>query len=465
MGHGNQKDDAIIAGLTTRCSSAFALIASCWVVLCAQSPAPRPHPLAAPQKADRTLPSLFPTAPVWTLALGNQLTAPPGYDETRVYFAIEGDRLVAYELMSGTRSWLVSARPQMEPVAGGGLLFLVEPDALTALKRDGRLHCVAVAAGRETVGPPGLGQRLAGARHRAWRDPRVSRRRRLPRLAASTSGRARTHCRLSRRIACTCRPPTTASSRCGSTPASWCGTRRLGGSPNDILALDERLYAGAKDNFFYCLMAKDGRVAWRWRTGGDAIGLPVSDEDRVYFVSLDNVLRALDLKSGVQHWMRPLALRPAWGPVRAGSTIIVAGQTTSLPAFDMKDGKPAGELAAGGVATAPPHAFEEPRTNAPMLLMVTHDIAKGASASLVARSFEPTISPVSQLPNLVQIAPHHCRSGAAAVAVAIADCGSRIADRLRIGDSAIASHDPLEPHRERRHRSARVPRSPRYSVR
>jgi hypothetical protein len=125
----------------------------------------------------------------------------------------------------------------------------------------------------------------------------------------------------------------------------------------------------------------------------------------VYFVSWDNVLRALDLKSGVQHWMRPLALRPAWGPVRAGSTIIVAGQTTSLPAFDMKDGKPAGELAAGGVTTAPPHAFEEPRTTAPMLLMVTNDIAKGASASLVARSFEPAISPVAQLPNLVQIAP------------------------------------------------------------
>ena len=45
--------------LTTRCCSAFALIASCWVVVCAQStqpaPFPSPHNTASkPRKADRT---------------------------------------------------------------------------------------------------------------------------------------------------------------------------------------------------------------------------------------------------------------------------------------------------------------------------------------------------------------------------------------------------------------------------
>ena len=37
-------------------------------------------------------------------------------------------------------------------------------------------------------------------------------------------------------------------------------------------------------------MATDGRVDWRWRTGGDVIGKPVADERYVYFVALDNVL-------------------------------------------------------------------------------------------------------------------------------------------------------------------------------
>ena len=74
--------------------------------------------------------------------------------------------------------------------------------------------------------------------------------------------------------------------------------RRLGGAPNDMLALDDRLYVGSADNFFYCLDADDGEVAWRWRTGADVIGAPVADDRRVYFVSLDNVLRALDLRRG-----------------------------------------------------------------------------------------------------------------------------------------------------------------------
>ena len=73
-------------------------------------------------------------------------------------------------------------------------------------------------------------------------------------------------------------------------------------------------------------MAADGRVDWRWRTGGDVIGMPVADERYVYFVSLDNVLRALNMVSGGQQWMRPLPMRPTWGPVKAGATIVVAGQ-------------------------------------------------------------------------------------------------------------------------------------------
>ena len=62
MSHRDLKDDAIIAVLTTRCSSAFALIASCWVVLCAQSkvPAPFPAPQISQKKVDRRPAKLFP---------------------------------------------------------------------------------------------------------------------------------------------------------------------------------------------------------------------------------------------------------------------------------------------------------------------------------------------------------------------------------------------------------------------
>jgi hypothetical protein len=214
--------------------------------------------------------------------------------------------------------------------------------------------------------------------------------------------------------------------------------RRLGGAPNDILALDTRVYVGGQDNFFYCLLAATGAVDWRWQTGGDVIGRPVSDDRYVYFVSLDNVLRAMNLVTGGQQWMRPLPFRPAWGPAKAGSTIVVAGQTPPLRAYNAKDGVANGTLTGVGPqpsadpepssppatgdgakkealpflaltdpeVAAAPHVLEDPMRHTPMLLMVFKEIAKGGSATLVTHSVEPTlIEKVTALPNLIQIAP------------------------------------------------------------
>jgi hypothetical protein len=186
-------------------------------------------------------------------------------------------------------------------------------------------------------------------------------------------------------------------------------------------------------------MAADGKVDWRVRTGGDVIGKPVAGDRYVYFVSLDNVLRAMNMVTGGQQWMRPLPMRPAWGAVRAGSTIVVAGLLPPMRAYNIKDGIAAGTLT--GVATqapevppagdaapgeapkkgapppfvalpggaevaAAPYMLEQPLTRAPMLLMLFKDIATGASATLVGHSVEPALVPaVAQLPNLIQIAP------------------------------------------------------------
>jgi hypothetical protein len=182
-------------------------------------------------------------------------------------------------------------------------------------------------------------------------------------------------------------------------------------------------------------MASDGRVDWRWRTGADVIGRPVADDRYVYFVSLDNVLRAMNLITGGQQWMRPLPLRPAWGPAKAGSTIVVAGLEPPLRAFSQANGTAIGTLT--GVVAAPeakadeapadpakktppafsalapetklaaaPFVLEHPLTRAPMLLLLFSDIAKGASATLLIHSFDPPlVTAIAPLPNLIQIAP------------------------------------------------------------
>ena len=342
--------------------------------------------------------------PVWTLSLGSQLTVPPAYDATRVYFSLDGDRIAAYDIASGERVWLATARPQMQPITGDGLLFIVEPDALTALSvSDGSVTWQLPFTEKLAVAPvwdngwlvlsTAIGEVLAFRAtdgHLVWRQRFESPAHAPPALAAD-------------RVYVPAENGRILALQVETGERLW--ERRLGGAVADIVAFDERIYAGSADNFFYCVMAKDGRVGWRWRTGGDIIGRPITDDDRVYFVSLDNVLRALDLKSGVQQWMRPLSLRPAWGPAKAGTAVVVAGLNASARAFDVKDGKPVGETPAGAEVSAQPHALVNPLTTAPMLLLVTRDIAKGAGATLVMRSFDPPLTPIAPLPNLIDMTP------------------------------------------------------------
>ena len=378
---------------TTICCSAGALLAACTVIICAQS-----------TKGDSGPPSPFPVRTVWTLRLNNPLAAAPAYDAASAFFPITGDRIAAYELGAGARKWVVSARLHTDPVAGNGLLFVVEPDAITALGVDtGKIAWQLPFAEQLAVRPVCdrgwlVVATKAGAilalRSRdgslTWRREIDSPAHALPALAAD-------------RVYVPTADGRVVALEAASGMPIW--ERRLGGAANEILALEDRLYVGAKDNYLYCLMVKDGVVDWRWRTGGDVIGVPIADERRVYFVALDNMLRALHRTSGVQQWMRPLPLRPSTGPVRAGGAIVVAGVAPTLRAYNINDGAPAGEFAAPGEIAAPPHLLPDPAGALPRLLVVTRDIATGATATLITRDIEPQIAPIAPLPNAVEVTP------------------------------------------------------------
>jgi hypothetical protein len=172
--------------------------------------------------------------------------------------------------------------------------------------------------------------------------------------------------------------------------------RLVGGPQTYILALDDRIYVGATDNFLYSLETRRGTVAWRWRTGADVIGAPVVDDDRVYFVALDNILRALGRKGGSQAWKRALPIRPRGGPLLVGSTLIVGGLAPSVRGYAAATGAPAGEVTLPSELAAPPHVFVH--DGVPTLVAVTSDIVNGATVM----AFTPAIGlpgPFSPLPN------------------------------------------------------------------
>ena len=201
-------------------------------------------------------------------------------------------------------------------------LHRLRKTALTALRTSDGSTAWTIPFPDKLVSGARVGPRLAGRGHGVGR-PRVARRGRHAGVAAGHRRRPRRagNRRGSRVSVAERRPRPRPSS--GYRRQIW--ERKLGGPPNEILAIDDRLFVGSNDNFFYCLETKDGAVDWRWRTGADVVSKPMADRDHVYFVSLDNVLRSLNRRNGVQQWKKPLPFRPAWPPLQAADAVVVAG--------------------------------------------------------------------------------------------------------------------------------------------
>lgn len=324
------------------------------------------------------------------------MTQPAAFAGPHGYFSIEGDRLVAYDLIRGEQRWLVSAAVTTTPLPTDGRIFIVQADSIAALSDEDGGEVWKTPFAEAVASPPAFGDgwlilaTVSGAvvalraadGETVWRHDMGARASARPALTAD-----RVYVPLAdRRI---------VSLDLKTGEVRW--TRRLGGEPNEILALADRIYGGADDNFFYCLDAGTGQLEWRWRTGGDVIGRAVADERRVYFVALDNMLRALDRKGGSQLWKRGLPMRPRGGPLLTGETLIVSGLSQTLRAYSARTGAPLGEFALASEPVSPVHAI--PNEPAPFVIAVTGDILKGATVISFTRENEPRVLPIAALPN------------------------------------------------------------------
>lgn len=164
------------------------------------------------------------------------------------------------------------------------------------------------------------------------------------------------------------------------------------GALQEVLPLDD-LFVGSTGNYFYRLSRLDGSIKWRWRTGGDVVGRPVVDTQRVYFSSRDNVVWGLDRVSGVQNWKQPLAVRPTAGPVYVEDLLVFGGLSEEVRFFDPTDGMPYGRIPVPGELAYPPlHLVAV--VGQPSLVFVTGD---GQLKALGPASDPPRLDPVSAL--------------------------------------------------------------------
>ena len=394
---------------TTRCCcSAVALIAVVASAARAQTPqTPPPVPAARAVKQtrsadDKTPLALFPVVPIWSLPLNGVLTAPPGFRGSFGVFALEGERIAAYDLAKGSRLWLTTIATQVEPAIGENEVFIADDAGISALSLssgevvwhqpfDGELAVAPVVDRDRLILATSDGDVIAlrgSDGGEIWR-------RRLPRAATSRPALTAT-----RAFVATADKQVIALN---TDDGSIVWTQSLNGIGHDILAADDRIFLGSQDRSFYSLNARTGVVEWRWPTGADAIGLPASDDRNVYFVSLDNLVRGMSRSSGVQQWKRALDVRPISSPLKWSETLVVAGTGPLLQAFSIREGKPLGRYTVENPLSAPPYLFVDSARIFPVLVTVSSDILGRATVTGATRNIEPDNPPLAALPNIVSV--------------------------------------------------------------
>ena len=332
---------------------------------------------AAQFQADETpsippAPSTFlPVVTRWTANLPAPAAAAPVASGDRLFAPLFDGRVSAVSLLDGSEFWQVEQTVTGQPAAGGGLFHAATPEGLVALDAETgavrwsvRLEAPLSAPLLWTAGwliaaleNDVLLAMHAGMGGTVWR-----------RVVAGGVGVR----------------PTVAGDRLYVPLDSgriavlelltgaviW--ERRLGGAPQEVLVAGD-LFVGAADNNFYRLARRDGALRWRWRTGGDIVGLPAVDDERVYFSSLDNTLWALDRSHGGQRWRELLPVRPTAGPRLADDLIVQGGMTRELNLRSGADGAVHHRLQVSSELAFAPLAFPDPLTDGRLLVLITAD--------------------------------------------------------------------------------------------
>ena len=163
-----------------------------------------------------------------------------------------------------------------------------------------------------------------------------------------------------------------------------------------LLALDDQLVFGTDAKYLISVDLSRGRERWTRRLGGDLAGSPVADDKRIYFASRDNILRAVDRKSGNLKWKAGLTSRPAGGPLRLNDLLMMPLVSNQIIGFDPESGKPNATAAAAGEIGLQPYVRRDARQTLPLLITVSRE----GQLQGFGRRYEPVPVPLAEIPGL-----------------------------------------------------------------
>lgn len=340
-------------------------------------------------------PSIFPLVTHWTVDFDRApvANAPPVSDADRIYIALRSGLIVARAVKDGAEVWkrpLVTDRPI---TLDGGLLFVVGGNAIQALRAtDGS------TVWTRPIASPSAPLLAKGGWLIAAAETSVT----ALRAADGTVV-------WSREVGVVYHRPALESNRLY-VPADdgrivaldlekgdplW--TRELPGAPGEPVATSDHVYVGASDRQFYALKAGNGEMDWTWRVGAIVMDAPAVDDQRVYFVALDNVIRALDRQSGVQKWQHAIRRRAASGPALVEDVVLIASSSSGEIYAWLADGHPAGTLLVQSPPVVAPDLAGGYDTGA-RVSVVTGSLADVWQLSMIAAAVEPLPGPLTVTP-------------------------------------------------------------------
>jgi len=346
----------------------------------------------------RTGPSpFFPVDVAWELDLGQGLTYPPAFDDERLSLPLRDGTLLTLNLRTGQHLWSRQRPVDRAPLSDGEVMVTSYDQQLVGFRAaDGRLLWtnrvtdaiaapIVLSGGWLVVGlETGVLVAFRSADgEKLWERDLGA----MLSVQPSLTGDRLYVPLIDGRI--------TALSLSDGVIV-W--EKRLTGIPQQILPLDS-LFVGSTDNFFYRLSLIDGEEEWYWRTGGDIIGLPVVDDQNVYFSSLDNFVWALDRQNGSQRWRQPLDGRPLSSPFRIDSSVVVPGRSDSIPFFDAETGFPVGQYVAPDELVIPPQYISaRPGETHGMLLVTGSGLLVALTKAVGPARLDPSFPSAPLLP-------------------------------------------------------------------
>lgn len=154
------------------------------------------------------------------------------------------------------------------------------------------------------------------------------------------------------------------------------------------------LFFGADDFYFYCFDLKKQRRKWRIKTGGKIRSMPKTDEKRVFFTAMNNVLYCHHKKGGSLLWWKPIPARHAFPIEIIQEKVVISAPASRMVCFSTVTGEEQ------GLYDAP---WEEIRTNplwvSPFLAVAGFDRTSGSSELLfLKKEVKVTLSSSQQSP-------------------------------------------------------------------